>query len=157
MLIEQLDLETRSKIYGYTKKVLRKYQKGIVTGKLTADKFAENILSNEDITTILDKNIINELDFKNSYIKYIETLIKNQNENISNFKKNKNIKPDIKSSITQQIKLKNLLIETGYELTIPSQYLSSSDINNLFKYISTGKIDLGNERIFNYIKKNKKH
>ena len=30
-------------------------------------------------------------------------------------------------------------------------------IVNLFKYISTGKIDLGNERIFNYIKKNEKH
>lgn len=152
MLIEQLDLETRSKIYGYTKKVLRKYQKGIVTGKITADKFAENILSNEDITSILDKNIIDELDFKNSYIKYIETLIKNQNENISNFKKN-----NVKSSITQQIQLKKLLIETGHELTIPPQYLSSNDVNNLLKYISTGEIDLGNERIYNYIKKNKKH
>ncbi|GAA0860950.1 hypothetical protein [Paraclostridium tenue] len=152
MLIEQLDLETRSKIYGYTKKVLRKYQKGIVTGKITADKFAENILSNEDINSILDKNIIDELDFKNSYIKYIETLIKNQNENISNFKKN-----NVKSSITQQIQLKKLLIETGHELTIPPQYLSSSDVTNLLKYISTGEIDLGNERIYNYIKKNKKH
>lgn len=152
MLIEQLDLETRSKIYGYTKKVLRKYQKGIVTGKITADKFAENILSNEDITSILDKNIIDELDFKNSYIKYIETLIKNQNENISNFKKN-----NVKSSITQQIQLKKLLIETGHELTIPPQYLSSGDVTNLLKYISTGEIDLGNERIYNYIKKNKKH
>lgn len=152
MLIEQLDLETRSKIYGYTKKVLRKYQKGIVTGKITADKFAENILSNEDITSIIDKNIIDELDFKNSYIKYIETLIKNQNENISNFKKN-----NVKSSITQQIQLKKLLIETGHELTIPPQYLSSGDVTNLLKYISTGEIDLGNERIYNYIKKNKKH
>ena len=157
MLIEQLDLETRSKIYGYTKKVLRKYQKGIITGKLTADKFAETILSNEDITTIIDKNIINELDFKDSYIKYIETLIKNQNENINSFKKSKNIKSNIKSSITQQIQLKNLLIETGYELIIPPQYLSSNDVTNLLKYISTGEIDLGNERIFNYIKKSKKH
>ena len=43
MEIVNLDLETRSKIYSYTKKVLRKYQKGIITGKLTADKFAENI------------------------------------------------------------------------------------------------------------------
>ena len=52
MQIEQLDLETRSKIYNYTKKILRKYQKGIITGKLTADKFVENILSNGSISDI---------------------------------------------------------------------------------------------------------
>ena len=44
MLVEQLDLETRSKLYNHTKKVLRKYQKGILSGKITADKFADNIL-----------------------------------------------------------------------------------------------------------------
>jgi hypothetical protein len=157
MLIEQLDLETRSKIYGYTKKILRKYQKGIVTGKLTADKFAENILSSEDITDIIDKNLTNELDFKNSYIEYIETLIQNQNENISNSKRRKNISSNVKPSITQQIQLRNLLLETGYELTIPAQYLNSNDIVNILKYISTGKIDLGNEKIYNYIQKNEKH
>lgn len=31
MIIEDLDLETRSKIYSFTKKILRKYQKGITT------------------------------------------------------------------------------------------------------------------------------
>jgi hypothetical protein len=157
MLIEKLDLETRSKIYGYTKKILRKYQKGIVTGKLTADKFAENILSSEDITDIIDKNLTNELDFKNSYIEYIETLIQNQNENISNSKTRKNISSNVKPSITQQIQLRNLLLETGYELTIPAQYLNSNDIVNILKYMSTGKIDLGNEKIYNYIQKNEKH
>ena len=30
MQIEQLDLETRSKIYNYTKKILRKYQKELL-------------------------------------------------------------------------------------------------------------------------------
>ena len=38
MEIKELDLETRNKIYSHTKSILRKYQKGIVTGKLTADK-----------------------------------------------------------------------------------------------------------------------
>ena len=61
MQIEQLNLDTRSKIYNYTKKVLRKYQKGIVSGKLTADKFADNILSNEDIYHIIDTNILKGL------------------------------------------------------------------------------------------------
>ena len=41
MEIRELDLETRNKIYSHTKSILRKYQKGIVTGKLTADKFAK--------------------------------------------------------------------------------------------------------------------
>ena len=54
MIIEDLDLETRSKIYNHTKKILRKYQKGIITGKLTADKFADNILSDTGIVSILN-------------------------------------------------------------------------------------------------------
>ena len=83
MQIEQLDLETRSKIYNYTKKILRKYQKGIITGKLTADKFVENILSNGDISDILDENLLLENDFKQSYTSYIEKLINIQNENLS--------------------------------------------------------------------------
>ena len=57
MQMEQLDLEIRSKIYNYTKKILRKYQKGITTGKLTADKFVENIISSGDINDILDEKI----------------------------------------------------------------------------------------------------
>lgn len=159
MIIEELDLETRSKIYSYTKKILRKYQKGIITGKLTADKFADNILSNEDITTILNENIINEQEFKSSYINYIETLIQHQNENLNNSKKRKSSKiiPPAKPNITQQLQLKNMLVETGYELSIPSQYLTTIDINNIIQYISTGEIDLGNERIYNYVQKIKKH
>ena len=83
MQMEQLDLETRRKIYNYTKKILRKYQKGITTGKLTADKFVENIISNGDINDILDKNLLSENDFKKSYTSYIEKLINIQNENLS--------------------------------------------------------------------------
>ena len=71
MQIEHLDLETRSKIYNYTKKVLRKYQKGIMTGKLTPDKFVENIISNGYINDILDENILSENEFKESYTYYI--------------------------------------------------------------------------------------
>lgn len=89
MLIEDLDLETRSKIYSFTKKILRKYQKGITTGKLTAIKFSENILSNEEITDVINSNLLDDEDFKNSYTSYIQTLIKDQNETISNSKKKK--------------------------------------------------------------------
>lgn len=87
MQIEQLDLETRSKIYNYTKKILRKYQKGITTGKLTADKFVENIISDGYINDILDKNLLSENDFKQSYTSYINKLINIQKENLSNSKK----------------------------------------------------------------------
>lgn len=157
MLIEELDLETRSKIYGLTRKVLRKYQKGISTGKLTAEKFSENILSNDEISSILNFNILNDSDFKESYTDYIQTLIQKQNETIKNSKR-KNIKKNIiKPSITQQLELKKLLHETGFELTIPHQYLNENDITNISKYILTGKIDLGNEKIYKYVHKSEKH
>ena len=158
MEIEKLDLETRSKIYSYTKKVLRKYQKGIITGKLTADKFAENILSNGDINNILDEKYTHELDFKNSYINYINTLIDIQNDSLSKNKKkkyqpNNNLKPNI----SQKIKLKNLLESSGRTLTIPIDYLNANDLDNIIKYIQTGAIDLGNERIYNYVNKENTH
>ena len=35
--------------------------------------------------------------------------------------------------------------------------LTTIDIDNIMKYISTGKIDLGNERIYNYVHKIEKH
>lgn len=157
MQIEQLDLETRSKLYGYTKKVLRKYQKGIVTGKLTADKFADNILSNESISEILDEDLLSQQDFKTSYINYIDTLIKMQNSNLSSSKKKKHDPSKDKPTISQKIQLRNLLDSTGYNLSIPDQYLTGVDIENITKYITTGSIDLGNERIYNYVSKENIH
>lgn len=153
MQIEQLDLETRSKIYNYTKKILRKYQKGITTGKLTADKFAENLISDEYINDILDKNLLSENDFKQSYTSYINKLIHIQKENLSKSKKrNVNSTPE-KPSISQKIKLKNLLESSGYTLSIPIEYLNSCDVDCIIKYITTQSIDLGNERIYNYVHK----
>ncbi len=158
MEIVNLDLETRSKIYSYTKKVLRKYQKGIITGKLTADKFAENILSDGSINDILDEKYILEPEFKDSYIDYINTLITIQNDNISKGKKKKyQSEPKTKPNIPQKIKLKNLLESTGCTLTIPMEYLNSNDLDNIIKYIQTGSIDLGNEKIYNYVNTSNTH
>ncbi|MCG4722866.1 hypothetical protein L0M81_13090, partial [Alistipes putredinis] len=84
---------------------------------------------------------------------YIQTLIKDQNETISNSKKKKIKKTVLKPSITQQLQLKKLLHETGFELNIPQQYLNENDVSNISKYISTGQIDLGNEKIYNYVHK----
>ena len=152
MTIENLDLETRSKMYSYTKKVLRKYQKGITTGKLTANQFAENILSDGSINNILDEKYTSEEEFKDSYINYINTLINIQNDSLS---KNKKLQThNLLSSISQKIKLKNLLNSTGYSLTIPIDYLNSNELDNVIKYIETGSIDLGNERIYNYVNPN---
>lgn len=151
MQIEQLDLETRSKIYNHTKKVLRKYQKGITTGKLTADKFVENILSNNTINEILDESVTNENEFKESYTSYIEKLIDIQNENLSAGKKRKIKATPEKPSIPQKIKLKNLLESSGYTLSIPMEYLNSCDVDGIIQYITTESIDLGNERIYNYV------
>ncbi|MBQ8999266.1 MAG: hypothetical protein IJ086_11350 [Clostridium sp.] len=153
MLVEQLDLETRSKLYNHTKKVLRKYQKGILSGKITADKFADNILCNDSINNILDSQTLNEQDFKQSYIGYIEKLIHIQNENILNSKKRKNKSVPSKPTVPQKLKLKNLLSSSNYKLTMPIEYLSSNDVDNIIEYITTGSISLGNEKIYNYVSK----
>ena len=153
MQIEQLDLEIRSKIYNYTKKILRKYQKGITTGKLTADKFVENIISSGDINDILDEKFLLEKDFKESYTSYIEKLINIQNENLSSSKKRGAKSIPEKPSISQRIKLKNLLESSGYTLSIPLEYLNSCDVDCIIKYITTQSIDLGYERIYNYVHK----
>ena len=154
MEIKELDLETRNKIYSHTKSILRKYQKGIVTGKLTADKFAKNILCDDYINHLLSKDLLNEEDFKSSYIEYINTLIKMQNENLAicrkRKKENKKILPP---SISQKLKLKKLLEDKGYDLVIPIQYLNGNDMDSIIKYIETGDIELGNERIYNDIRK----
>ena len=153
MQIEQLDLETRSKIYNYTKKVLRKYQKGIMTGKLTPDKFVENIISNGYINDILDENILSENEFKESYTYYIAKLIDIQNENLSTSKSKRFKSTPEKPSIPQRLKLKSLLESSGYTLSIPLEYLNSGDVDGIIQYITTNSIDLGNERIYNYVHK----
>lgn len=153
MQIDQLDLETRSKLYNHTKKILRKYQKGIISGKITASRFADNILSNDSITNIIDQKTLNEQNFKQSYIDYIEKLIYIQNENILNNKKRKNKVTPSKPTVSQRLKLKNLLSTSCYTLTMPIEYLSSSDIDNIIEYITTGYISLGNEKIYNYVSK----
>lgn len=154
MEIKELDLETRNKIYSHTKSILRKYQKGIITGKLTADKFAKNILCDEYINELLSEDLLQEDDFISSYIEYINTLIHIQNENFALSRKRK--KEKIKSSppsVSQKIKLKNILQDNGYDLVIPIQYLNSNDMDSIISYIQTGDIELGSERIYNYIRK----
>lgn len=154
MEIRELDLETRNKLYSHTKSILRKYQKGIVTGKLTADKFAQNILCDDYINDILSKDLLNEEDFKSSYIEYINTLIDMQNENLATCRKRKKEKKKVSPpNISQKVKLKNLLSDEGYDLIIPMQYLNGNDMDNIIQYVETGDIELGNERIYNYIRK----
>lgn len=155
MQIEELSLETRNKIYNSTKKILRKYQKGISSGKLTAEKFADNIFSNNILLNILDESIINQADFQNSYINYIHALIQNQNENLKNHINSKYNKNTIKSTISLQISLKNILKNSDYSLNIPIQYLNKKDIEAIIKYIQTEKIDIGNEKIYKYVNKSK--
>ncbi|WP_419725167.1 hypothetical protein [Terrisporobacter petrolearius] len=154
MEIRELDLETRNKIYSHTKSILRKYQKGIVTGKLTADKFAQNILCDDYINDILSEDLLNEEDFKSSYIEYINTLIDIQNENLATCRKRKKEKKKVSPpNISQKVKLKNLLLDEGFDLIIPMQYLNVNDMDNIIQYVETGDIELGNERIYNYIRK----
>ena len=68
MQIEELDLNTRNQIYNSTKKVIRKYQKGISSGKLTAEKFADNIFTNKILLDILDESIINQAEIGRAHV-----------------------------------------------------------------------------------------
>ena len=153
MQIKEFDLNTRNEIYNSTKRIIRKYQKGIKSGKLTAEKFADNIFSSKILLDILDESIINQADFQNSYINYINTLMKNQNESLKAYIKSKNNKDNTKYTVYLQIYLKRLLKSTDYTLNIPIQYLNISDIEAIIKYIKTDEIDLGNEKIHKYINK----
>ena len=92
-------------------------------------------------------------DFKESYTSYIEKLINIQNENLSSSKKRGAKSIPEKPSISQRIKLKNLLESSGYTLSIPLEYLNSFDVDCIIKYITTQSIDLGDERIYNYVHK----
>ena len=153
MLVEELNLETRCKIYTITKKVLRKYQKGIISGKLTSDKFVHNILGDVSIHEVLPDEILEENDFIDSYHHYVDKLICIQNENLINSKNRNYKKANEKPDVSKVMKLKHLLNDTGYVLSIPCQYLTISDIDSISKYITTGAIDLGNEKIYNYVYK----
>ena len=132
MQIEELDLNTRNQIYNSTKKVIRKYQKGISSGKLTAEKFADNIFTNKILLDILDESIINQADFQNSYINYINSLMQKQNENFKNYMDSKHNKTIIRSTVSLQILLKNILKNSDYSLNIPIQYLNKKDIEAMF-------------------------
>ena len=155
MQIEELDLNTRNKIYNTTKRVIRKYQKGISSGKLTAEKFADNIFANKILLNILDESIINQADFQNSYINYINSLMQSQNENFKSYMDSKYNKSTIKSTVSLQIHLKNILKNSDYSLNIPIQYLNKKDIEAIIKYIQTDQIDIGNEKIYKYVSKSK--
>ena len=155
MQIEELDLNTRNQIYNTTKRVIRKYQKGISSGKLTAEKFADNIFANNILLDILDESVINQAEFQNSYINYINSLMQNQNENFKNYMESKYNKNTIKSTVSLQILLKNILKNSDCSLNITIKYLNKKDIEAIIKYIQTDQIDIGNEKIYKYVSKTK--
>ena len=68
-------------------------------------------------------------------------------------KRKKEKKKILPPNVSQKLKLKKILQDEGYDLVIPIQYLNSNDMDSIIKYIETGDIDLGNERIYNYIQK----
>ncbi|MCR1954594.1 hypothetical protein NSA24_07290 [Clostridioides mangenotii] len=153
MQIKDFDLETRNKIYCETKKVLRKYQKGISSGKITAEKFIDSILKEGSTSNVVNENLLSNQNFKHSYADYINILIDKQNINMANHKKSIQSKTERSNDIKKRVEFKNLLNSSGYRLNIPDEYLTSNDIDCLSKFILTGSIDLGNERFYNYVYK----
>ena len=51
--------------------------------------------------------------------------------------------------------IKNILKNSDYSLNIPIQYLNKKDIEAIIKYIQTGEIDIGNEKIYKYVSRPK--
>ncbi|MBU5306782.1 hypothetical protein KQI18_03180 [Clostridioides mangenotii] len=153
MQIKDFDLETRNKIYCETKKVLRKYQKGISSGKITAEKFIDSILKEGSTSNVVNESLLSNQNFKHSYADYINILIDKQNINMANHKKSIQSKTERSNDIKKRVEFKNLLNSSGYRLNIPDEYLTSNDIDCLSKFILTGSIDLGNERFYNYVYK----
>ena len=142
-----LSLKHRYDIYSRTKKVLRKYQKGIISGKLTADKFADNI----SMIAYLDEIGITVTDFRDAYKEYVQTLILIQNDCLAYHKQKAPSYYSKKADYTSIFKLNTLLAECGYNLSIPAQYLTEWDVDCIERFLETGNIDIGNEKIYNYI------
>ncbi len=78
----QLNLNARYRIYAQTKKVLRKYQKGIISGKLTSEQFVNNMLKEKAMLDILNDIEVTLADFKLPYKNYVDTLIEIQNNSL---------------------------------------------------------------------------
>lgn len=153
MFFLEFDLNMRYKIYAQTKKVLRKYQKGIISGKLTSEQFVHNMMNDYSFKSILIENNIPLNEFKECYKNYVETLIGIQNESLMNNKSKYTGYYSKKAACSSIFKLKSELENNGYALEIPTQYLTEWDIDCIVKYINTGIIDIGNEKIFNYVTK----
>ena len=146
-----LSLKHRYDIYSRTKKVLRKYQKGIISGKLTADKFADNMLKDISMIAYLDEIGITVTDFRDAYMEYVQTLILIQNDCLAYHKQKAPSYYSKKADYTSIFKLNTLLAECGYNLSIPAQYLTEWDVDCIERFLETGNIDIGNEKIYNYI------
>ena len=86
---------------------------------------------------------------------YINSLMQKQNENFKNYMESKHNKTIIMSTVSLQILLKNILKNSDYSLNIPIQYLNKKDIEAIIKYIQTGEIDIGNEKIYKYVSRPK--
>ncbi|WP_437130512.1 hypothetical protein [Peptostreptococcus russellii] len=148
----QLNLDARYKIYAQTKKVLRKYQKGIVSGKLTSEQFVDNMLEDPDMTDILKGINVSVPEFRDTYKEYVDTLIEIQNKSLPKQKEQSRYYSQ-RASFSSIFKLNEVLLDNGYDLSIPAQYLTQCDIDCIEKFVKTGNIDLGNEKIFNYVVK----
>ena len=148
----QLNLDARYRIYAQTKKVLRKYQKGIISGKLTSEQFVDNMLKDKAMTGILKDINVSIAEFRDTYKEYVDTLIDIQNKSLTKHRDHSHYYSK-RASCSSIFRLNEILLDEGYDLSIPAQYLTQWDIDCIEKFVKTGNIDLGNEKIFNYVVK----
>lgn len=152
MLFLDLELCTRYKIYTQTKKILRKYQKGIISGKLTSEQFVSNMVKDRAFLEILDEAKLDIDEFTPVYRDYVDTLITIQNETLNTAGRNNS--PSYysrKASLSSIFKLNQFLSSNNYKLSIPAKYLSEWDVDCIVGFVRTGDIEIGNEKIYKYI------
>ncbi len=158
MHIKDLDIHTRTEIHNFTKKILRKYQKGLRSGKFPISTFIENMLSSKNPPKWLKENMYlkTDVEFIKSYTEYIKKIVMKYKELEIIYKSQERGKfidsKDKKSSLKEQLLLKNTLKKKGYELTIPAKYLTEKEVSYMLDYLKTGSIPIGHERVYNYIK-----
>jgi len=107
----------------------------------------------KDISMIayLDEIGITVTDFRDAYKEYVQTLILIQNDCLAYHKQKAPSYYSKKADYTSIFKLNTLLAECGYNLSIPAQYLTEWDVDCIERFLETGNIDIGNEKIYNYI------
>ena len=166
--ISNLSDNIRLELHNQVKKNIRKYYKGLKSGSLRYDSFVNSMLSKSPKPSWLEENphLEHDQEFKDSLVQYIQNAITRyaqlEKENRYHYANTNRVlsetmekKPKDKgSTLRERQELKKVLLSKGYTLSIPVQFLTTTESKYLKDYLTHGvPIPLGWEKVLNYIKK----